>query len=543
MTSNPSVPNLLHLEPELCLDLPALSQALTFAFATGGMGETFSRILCRAKLAPSAFRPDSFARDLFVTDVVAECLSVRIDDGVQSLHRPQLVRELSHPPSDWRVTELRQRILGELDQRPELERGARRVFQKIRELMLQLEAADRGKRYDAVGRRLDILRSLKETVEVAASAFESAQTELRRAHQFARAVLDGAAFRDLTNLLDYEGHLATLDLRVRVSHDGQLRSFEIVRADENRNNPHYVSPWARWAARLKMWFRGYRFREAELMGQLANRVFDGMQDAAVGLFQLGLHLEFYLAALSLRDRARQAGLHVCLPEFVERGGGASAELTALFNPLLLLEKKTPRPADISAPATGLVIITGPNSGGKTRLLQALGLSQLLAQCGMFVPAARARLYPRGGLFVSLIQEASADQPEGHLGMELLRIRRLFEELSLNSLVIMDELCSGTNPSEGEEIFRLVVSLLAELEPQAFITTHFLRFAAALERERPVAGLEFLQVELDANDDPTYGFNAGVAQTSLAGKTAERLGVTREALEGLVRARRSLSTKS
>jgi DNA mismatch repair protein MutS2 len=99
---------------------------------------------------------------------------------------------------------------------------------------------------------------------------------------------------------------------------------------------------------------------------------------------------------------------------------------------------------------------------------------------------------------------------------------------------LDELCSGTNPSEGEGIFELVVALLAELEPQAFITTHFLEFAARLARERPLPGLDFLQVELDENKDPTYGFVTGVAPTSLAGKTAERLGVTREALEALVR---------
>jgi DNA mismatch repair protein MutS2 len=104
-------------------------------------------------------------------------------------------------------------------------------------------------------------------------------------------------------------------------------------------------------------------------------------------------------------------------------------------------------------------------------------------------------------------------------------------------VIMDELCSGTNPSEGEEIFRLVVDLLSELAPQAFITTHFLRFAADLERERPLPGLAFLQVELDADREPTYGFVGGVAKTSLASKTAERLGVTREALEALVREKR------
>ncbi len=186
----------------------------------------------------------------------------------------------------------------------------------------------------------------------------------------------------------------------------------------------------------------------------------------------------------------------------------------------------------------MVVITGPNSGGKTRLLQAVALAQLLGQSGSFVPARRALLKARSGLFVSLSHEASSDQREGRLGTELLRIRHMFEQLSVGSLVILDELCSGTNPSEGEDIFELVISLLAELEPQAFITTHFLQFASRLESARPVARLEFLQVELDAQQMPTYGFIPGVATTSLAERTAERLGVTREALRELVDRARS-----
>jgi DNA mismatch repair protein MutS2 len=182
------------------------------------------------------------------------------------------------------------------------------------------------------------------------------------------------------------------------------------------------------------------------------------------------------------------------------------------------------------------VITGPNSGGKTRLLQALGLCQLLAQSGMFAPAAAANLSLTEGMFVSLIHESHADAREGRLGTELLRIRRLFENLSVGSLVLLDELCSGTNPSEGEEIFELVVCLLAEMKPLAFISTHFLQFAARLRAEAKSDALEFLQAELDAKLEPTYRFVGGVASTSLAQKTAERLGVTREALHQLVRQR-------
>jgi DNA mismatch repair protein MutS2 len=118
-------------------------------------------------------------------------------------------------------------------------------------------------------------------------------------------------------------------------------------------------------------------------------------------------------------------------------------------------------------------------------------------------------------------------------MELLRIRRLFQDLDADALVVLDELCSGTNPSEGEEIAQLVLSLLPELGVRAFVTTHLLKFAAGLANDLPGVSLQFLQVELDAREWPTYRFVPGVAKTSLAQKTAERLGVTRGELLQLI----------
>ena len=105
-------------------------------------------------------------------------------------------------------------------------------------------------------------------------------------------------------------------------------------------------------------------------------------------------------------------------------------------------------------------------------------------------------------------------------MELMRIRRLFVELDAGAVVVLDELCSGTNPSEGEEIARLVLSLLPELGVRAFVTTHLLQFAEKLSEEG-ARGLEFLQVELEGGERPTYQFGPGVARTSLAHRTAAR----------------------
>jgi DNA mismatch repair protein MutS2 len=183
------------------------------------------------------------------------------------------------------------------------------------------------------------------------------------------------------------------------------------------------------------------------------------------------------------------------------------------------------------------VLTGPNSGGKTRLIQALGLCQVLAQGGLPVPASAARLPWQDGLFASLGVGSSAEQREGRLGTELLRIRRMFEKLEMGALVLVDELCSGTNPAEAEQLFGMVLELLHELGAHAFVTTHFLEYAARLSRDRPVAALEFLCVELDAESHPTYRFRPGVAETALAQQTASRLGVTRNELANLVRVAR------
>ena len=523
---------MLYPEPQRRLDTRALREALTFAFATGGTADSFTKIWERATLAPSDFSSDCFARELFLGDFVTRCLSFTVGGKKYLPERGHLMRVLAEPPRDLRVTEFRQAILRELVSDPELALELGRLVVKIRLLVSKLEAPDRGKRYDAIGRRVDILRTVRELVDELASAFASSRSGLSQIAQFAKEQRLIPGYETLVNLLEHENERATVELRIKVGLHGQLRSFQLVSAGENHENPFYRTRFGRFLTKLTLWIRGYGFREAELIGRLTNAAFDGVQECVIALFQLLVDMEFYLASLSLKNLAEANGLRMCLPDLREQSD-ARTELEGLFNPFLLLEARPPKPCNVSAKERALVVITGPNSGGKTRLLQALALSQLLGQAGSFVPARRAVLKTRSGLFVSLSHEASSDQQEGRLGTELLRIRRMFEQLSFGSLVILDELCSGTNPSEGEDIFQLVVSLLAELEPQAFITTHFLQFASRLERERPVARLEFLQVELDGYDNPTYGFVPGVASTSLAERTAERLGVTRAALRELV----------
>jgi DNA mismatch repair protein MutS2 len=335
-------------------------------------------------------------------------------------------------------------------------------------------------------------------------------------------------YRSLCDLLAYDEHSALLDLRVRVGADGAIRWFEVKGVHQNEQNPFVPSLIRRWLSKLELFVRGYRFSDGEVMARIIDAVFDGLEHEVVALVQLMGDLEFYLGALGFRDVARAAGLDVCLPEIVNSDSPRS--LRRFFNPLLFALNIEVVPCDLLFDRhNATVLVTGPNSGGKTRLLQALGLTQLLAQSGLFIPAQAGSIALASSLVVSLIQETKVDQSEGRLGMELLRIRELFEHLPPHAMVILDELCSGTNPSEGEEIFELVLRMLTRLRPQTFITTHFLAFAARLEREHNIANLRFLQVQFGPDQQPTYSFIPGVARTSLAGQAAARLGVTGEQL--------------
>jgi len=530
------IPDLLHPEPSLWLDVAELRQVLTFAFASGVGSDAFERALGRTRAPPSPLVPDCFAKDLFVDDFVARCLPQRKGPRSTKERRQALGALLTMPPGDGATIALRHAVLAELLEKPACRTGLEELVVALSELFGMLEGVPRSKDPANTYRRVEILRCVRQAFDTVARAVPGATSALARLAEFGAAVQASDGYRHLLELLDHEGHLATVDVRVRLARDGHMRSFEILRASENTQNRYYGGPLGRFLMRLKLLFRGYRVGEDELLGRLLQTVFDGIEEPLIALFQVRRDVEFYLAALGLRDFAASKGLEVCLPTVLSTQGAEplpDSRFVSLYNPLLLLEERPPRPTDLTIGGSAQLIVTGPNSGGKTRLLQAVGLAQLLAQAGFFVPARSASLAARPGLFVSVVEEATADAREGRLGTELLRIRKLFEGLAWGSLVIVDELCSGTNPSEAEEIFALVLGELSALEPQTIVTTHFLHFAAGLAEDRSVPRLEFLQVELDETQAPTFGFTPGVATTSLARRTAERLGVTREALKGLV----------
>lgn len=534
-----TVPDLLAPEPSLRIDAAQVRRTIAFAFATGDGADSLAAALDQVRPPATTHDPTQFAGELFLPELVRKTFSIKIGGRVYASSQGYLEQILAHPPADPDAVAFRRTILGDLARNPALRMELEQTYLELVAFREALTEPAHGSVVEEHQHRIDTLAAIRALVVGMSSRFAGTTSGLSRIHDFGAQLHALPEFTHLTELLDYEGGLATVDARLSVGADGSVRGFELTRVEESTASPFYRTPVGRFFTRVALFLRGYRFGELEVMARLIDRVFQPFERAAIQFVQLIGDVEFYLGALSFRDVALSRGLTMSFAEMcaAPRDGEAEAprrEILGLFNPLLVGERGAPKTCDlVTARHDAIVLVTGPNSGGKTRLLQAIAIAQLFAQNGLFVPAETARLAWTDGLFVSLHHEVSASQKEGRLGTELLRIRELFEEVEPGDLVIVDELCSGTNPSEAEAIIRLVLELLAELHPQVFVTTHFLEFAAELAASPPLARLEFLQAALDERHRPTYGFVAGVAKTSLAAETAARLGVTLEELASLV----------
>jgi len=533
-----ALPDLLHDQPAISLDEPAILHALSFAFAAGSAGGTLNSALQRTAVASSSFTPHTLQDGLFLDELIAHAFDFPLRGKPAPIDRAQLRKLLSRPPNQRADIELRQAVLRELASSAEHKANLEQVYAAIADLPRMLDDESTDVRLDESGWRLDVLRALHAAFTELDERFEREGSALQRLAAFGAHVRQSEGFEQLAALLDFESDRARADLQVQLGADGRIRSLAIVSLRERQKAPFYVHPLLRYVRRLWAFVQGYSLGENELVDRWFESVFQGVLAFIPSLLQLKGDLEFYLGALHFKQLAEARGLGVCLPRLV--AGEQLREpkrVRDLWNPLLLAQPRAPVPTQLALPSFSYTCITtGPNSGGKTRFLQAVALCQLLGQAGMFVPAREAAIRLAAGMFVSLGEAPHVDQKEGRLGMELTRIRNLFEHARGGSVVILDELCSGTNPSEGEEIFRMLLELLHELEHEVHITTHFLSFAASLQSEAASLGLSFLQVELDAEDQPSYRFVPGVATTSLAQQTALRLGVTREQLRELIHQR-------
>lgn len=226
-------------------------------------------------------------------------------------------------------------------------------------------------------------------------------------------------------------------------------------------------------------------------------------DHILHFFQmLRTEVAFYRGCLNLHAALRRMGEPMCLPALA-RAGERKLSFRGLYDVSLALslERKVVG-NDLTAHHKDLVIITGPNTGGKSTFLRSIGLAHLMMQAGLFVPAEAFFSEASENVFTHYKREEDVTMVSGKWDEELGRMSEIIDRLKANSVLLCNESLASTNEREGSEIARQVVQALIEKRVKVFFVTHLYRFARGMFDQK-LNNAVFLRAERRADGTRTF----------------------------------------
>jgi DNA mismatch repair protein MutS2 len=175
-----------------------------------------------------------------------------------------------------------------------------------------------------------------------------------------------------------------------------------------------------------------------------------------------------------------------------------------------------------------LLISGPNTGGKTVTLKMVGLFCMMAMCGLFIPASEATVSVFEEIYCDVGDSQSIEESLSTFSSHIKNIIGIVENANEKSLVLIDELGGGTDPDEGQALAKAVVSHLLRAGCTGVVTTHY---SALKEFAFATDGIENACMEFDSNTlQPLYVIKIGLPGSSNALAISRRLGLKESILE-------------
>ncbi len=198
-------------------------------------------------------------------------------------------------------------------------------------------------------------------------------------------------------------------------------------------------------------------------------------------------------------------------------------LKSMRNPVLMRVCDNVIENDFNAGDDNLcTIITGSNTGGKTVVLKTIGLCVLMSKAGFHIPCLSAKIYPFKKIFADIGDQQNIIQSLSTFSSHIKNLIQMSNSADKDTLILIDEICSGTDPAEGTALARALLQYFVEKQSFSVVTTHFGDLKnLAVEKK----GFENASVRFDSETlKPTYRFTQGISGSSNAITIAENLGL-------------------
>lgn len=190
------------------------------------------------------------------------------------------------------------------------------------------------------------------------------------------------------------------------------------------------------------------------------------------LIKLLPEIEFLVKATELAKRLKETGNLMCFPK-IKEPSKKIFDVKGIYNPVVatkLNEKMVEN--DFSFDENGMFyVLTGPNRGGKSVISCAVGICFALAQLGLFVPAKEAEISPVDGIYIHFPTNGDNTIDKGRLGEECARLDEIFDSVTENSLVLLDETLSSTGSYEASYIASEILCGLSMVRCRGIFSTH------------------------------------------------------------------------